>query len=34
MLYVTSLGESVLSARLTEKDALEVVHDTLTYPDY
>ena len=34
MLSVTSLGESVLSARLTEKDALEVVHDTLTYPDF
>jgi hypothetical protein len=34
MLYITTLGDTVLAARLTEKDALQVIHDTLTYPEF
>jgi hypothetical protein len=34
MLYITSLGETVLSARLTEKDALQVARDTIHFPEF
>lgn len=34
MLFITTLGVAVLAARLTEKDALQVVRDSISFPEF
>ena len=34
MLYIVSMGETIISARLTEKDAIESIRSSIAYPEY